>query len=271
MFGFNCKTVFDKNEKSDLSDLDTSSEENSELTADTEEIDIITLLNKKNSSHLDHDLSRASCSKKRSFNVDSLLAPDTDSNVEDESHHEVGFKKLKADENEEIINLNKSDISKPRHENETLNDTNETSHLRDSSFSLDSSKNYPYQADLNLNEYNHENYKNAKKNDQEEEPNSNNEAIKTLKPSPNKSQCNQRQLASNPNKALNTHRHGTKSAHFSNSLNDDQNFNSPFSKLESNNQDVEKWKQTFSKIMARSYKNGNSQSHPASNLTQRKH
>ncbi len=34
-----------------------------------------------------------------------------------------------------------------------------------------------------------------------------------------------------------------------------QNQNSPFSKLESNNVDVEKWKQTFSKIMARSYKN----------------
>lgn len=36
---------------------------------------------------------------------------------------------------------------------------------------------------------------------------------------------------------------------------DDLNTNSPFSKLESNNEDVEKWKQTFSKIMARSYKN----------------
>lgn len=34
--------------------------------------------------------------------------------------------------------------------------------------------------------------------------------------------------------------------------------NSPFSKLESDNQDVEKWKQTFSKIMARSYKNASS-------------
>lgn len=33
------------------------------------------------------------------------------------------------------------------------------------------------------------------------------------------------------------------------------NSNSPFSKLESDNEDVEKWKQTFSKIMARSYKN----------------
>lgn len=33
--------------------------------------------------------------------------------------------------------------------------------------------------------------------------------------------------------------------------------NSPFSKVDSNNLDVEKWKQTFSKIMARSYKNNN--------------
>ena len=39
-----------------------------------------------------------------------------------------------------------------------------------------------------------------------------------------------------------------------------QNQNSPFSKLESNNVDVEKWKQTFSKIMARSYKNNASNS-----------
>lgn len=36
---------------------------------------------------------------------------------------------------------------------------------------------------------------------------------------------------------------------------EEHNFNSPFSRYESNNQDVEKWKQTFSKIMARSYKN----------------
>lgn len=35
----------------------------------------------------------------------------------------------------------------------------------------------------------------------------------------------------------------------------EHNSNSPFSKVESDNQDVEKWKQTFSKIMARSYKN----------------
>lgn len=39
------------------------------------------------------------------------------------------------------------------------------------------------------------------------------------------------------------------------SLAADFNSNSPFSKIESDNQDVEKWKQTFSKIMARSYKN----------------
>lgn len=35
----------------------------------------------------------------------------------------------------------------------------------------------------------------------------------------------------------------------------DQHQNSPFSKVESDNVDVEKWKQTFNKIMARSYKN----------------
>lgn len=35
----------------------------------------------------------------------------------------------------------------------------------------------------------------------------------------------------------------------------ENNSNSPFSKVESDNEDVEKWKQTFSKIMARSYKN----------------
>lgn len=35
----------------------------------------------------------------------------------------------------------------------------------------------------------------------------------------------------------------------------ENNSNSPFSKIESDNEDVEKWKQTFSKIMARSYKN----------------
>ncbi len=35
----------------------------------------------------------------------------------------------------------------------------------------------------------------------------------------------------------------------------DENINSPFSKVESQDIDVEKWKQTFSKIMARSYKN----------------
>ncbi len=38
----------------------------------------------------------------------------------------------------------------------------------------------------------------------------------------------------------------------------DENMNSPFSKVESQDVDVEKWKQTFSKIMARSYKNNNS-------------
>ena len=43
--------------------------------------------------------------------------------------------------------------------------------------------------------------------------------------------------------------------HNSKSISHDQHQNSPFSKLESNNVDVEKWKQTFSKIMARSYKN----------------
>ena len=37
----------------------------------------------------------------------------------------------------------------------------------------------------------------------------------------------------------------------------EHNSHSPFSKIESDNQDVEKWKQTFSKIMARSYKNNN--------------
>ena len=50
--------------------------------------------------------------------------------------------------------------------------------------------------------------------------------------------------------------------------------NSPFSKLESNNADVENWKLTFSKIMARSYKNNSSNANQlinnSNNLTNKK-
>jgi hypothetical protein len=83
---------------------------------------------------------------------------------------------------------------------------------------------------------------------------------------------NKLQKQKNPRKQLNHHRNsgfahpyhqqhnqGTagSSSHHHQIINYQQHHNSPFSKEESNNEDVEKWKQTFSKIMARSYKNNN--------------
>ena len=135
--------------------------------------------------------------KKRSFNVDSLLAPDLNNN------EQVDFT------NEENENNNNK---KRKHSNE------------------------------------------QEESDQEEEEAEEEEKLSKKKL---KQKSNHRStiLSSSTITTGSSNRHNNPSNN--KYLSSDLHQNSPFSKLESNNLDVEKWKQTFSKIMARSYKNNN--------------
>ena len=147
--------------------------------------------------------------KKRSFNVEALLAPDTRS-IDLEQQDLDSFSAVKR--------------FKP----------NENS---DASSSLS----------ILPNNFDHEEIF------QKSSPNNNKPS--QISPKLNKSQTNKAKVASNPT--------SSQKANFNyNNHNKQTNLtmyeqNSPFSKIESNNSDVEKWKQTFSKIMARSYKNNN--------------
>lgn len=173
-----------------------------------------------------------SAAKKRSFNVDSLLAPDQNSANEENEE---------SDDSDENNNRRKRQRTSgdESEDDDTTTTTMPTAKQNKSSESLNDSFD-------DLDQKTKETYSSKKLAELNQKQKLKNQRIlnDSMKGSNLQQQQHQQQL-----------RHSRSSLH----LSTDQHQNSPFSKLESNNVDVEKWKQTFSKIMARSYKNNNNQ------------
>ena len=190
-------------------------------------------------------INTASNSKKRSFNVDSLLAPDLNC-----------VKKLKTTNEQQFMNK----ISVDTNLHGILNETKNTS---------------PSSALKNIEPKSHRIQTNP-----QVEISSNNESIKNLNDSLNQNRTKspvQFKLSprssvtaiddvkanlsknSSTNLSHKSHLHVVNTKYPSEHHNHHNQLhqNSPFSKIESDNADVENWKLTFSKIMARSYKNTN--------------
>jgi hypothetical protein len=179
--------------------------------------------------------------KKRSFNVDSLLAPENNNNKD---------KKLKVARDD--VNNNEEDEIDESLE-ESLNDSSSIINDQNSTNNLDSS-NEKQDKMLTINEKIEDeikkNVSNLDANDNKRlDSKSTNFTLSKHHSSPSKRHNNLKQIHFNHN-----YQQGYNATMLSEQ-------NSPFSKIESNNEDVEKWKQTFSKIMARSYKNNNNNHH----------
>jgi len=200
--------------------------------------------------------------KKRSFNVDSLLAPDLSCPV----------KKLKASTGEQRYDSDPSyKISIDTKLDGLLNDTKNVSPVSSSSNGkINENGKSKSQSDTEKLLNNEEIHSNKDLNDP-----LNQNVIKSpshVKHSPRPStqaipiNLNNKNLTTNTShkghgssvnaKHTTEHNHHNHSNHSHNQYHQ----NSPFSKLESDNADVENWKLTFSKIMARSYKNTNNNS-----------
>ena len=160
-------------------------------------------------------------SKKRPFNVDSLLAPDV-------KRHKTNHTPIRL--------ANESDLNLPLYPNSNVQ-------LNILPKSL-------------VNNNNKDKNNNLLMMNSSKKPQASNDAKTQLSPSSKRHSTDSgRQHCGN-----NNYTHNSKlTSH-------DQHQNSPFSKLESNNVDVEKWKQTFSKIMARSYKNNSSNNNNTNQL-----
>jgi hypothetical protein len=197
--------------------------------------------------------------KKRSFNVDSLLAPDLSCPV----------KKLKASEQQYASDPSYK-ISIDTNLNGLLNETKNISPVSSSSNGkIIENENVKSQSDTEKLSNNEEIHSNKNMNDP-----LNQNTIKSpshVKHSPRPSNQAIAINLNNKNSTTNISHKGHGSSvnakhttehnhHNHNHSHNQYHQNSPFSKLESDNADVENWKLTFSKIMARSYKNTNNNS-----------
>jgi hypothetical protein len=189
----------------------------------------------------DSSNSQKNANKKRSFNVDSLLAPDQNSIINNEENEHDEDAEDNDDNNSNNNNTNNN--SKRKHEDEETDDEPEIG--EELKKDLDESEETNKTKD-NLN----------KKQDDSNQTNKINKLKSAFhsQRSTNSQSAQQHHHHHHQSHHSNRH-HNASSRSASLYLSSDQHQNSPFSKLESNNVDVEKWKQTFSKIMARSYKN----------------
>lgn len=173
--------------------------------------------------NLDEENEFVKNSKKRSFNVDFLLAPDTSLTTPNES---ALNKKLKSPSSYDINNNNhKSYLS-------FIDNCNEHPIL-----------NHIAPNNKTFSMINSQTFANKKASNEQD-----NVALSRLSHEKQKCESSNKPAHKSHRQQTNGHRLDRVRAHHHDS-------NSPFSKIESDNQDVEKWKQTFSKIMARSYKN----------------
>ena len=198
--------------------------------------------------------------KKRSFNVDSLLAPENINNVN---------KKIKTTKDD--LNNDEEDEIDESFE-ESFNDSSSIINDQNSLVNNLDSSNEKNDRQLTINEKIEEEVKkNVLKLDTITSDNNNN--TNNSKKLDSKSSLSSTSKHSSPSSKRH---HNLRQIHFNHNYQHGYNAtmlseqNSPFSKLESNNEDVEKWKQTFSKIMARSYKNNNNNNHNHNHHHQKK-
>ena len=181
--------------------------------------------------------------KKRSFNVDSLLAPDLSCKNQKKFKPSTDYFNLPIADNTALtLQLNDADQSKEQaNTSKKLTDQPLSEHqLVAKNVILNASKSSPRAGE----ELKHV------------------PVLSTVKHPANvhsKTQNNQHHLNHNHHSGEHHHHHHHHQQH--------HHQNSPFSKQESNNVDVENWKLTFSKIMARSYKNNNNNSSNNSNTS----
>ena len=216
------------------SSFETEIANNKPTTANSIEKQQIETFNNNNST---------SNNKKRSFNVDALLAPDPEEEI-DHIESVSNVKRLKLNEKPNLIEI-ESKIFSPQTRYPIYPEINPNSNSNLTSL-----------MPILPNNFLEENFLVQQQQNFTKNP-SNEYKLNHISP-------NLTQTKSNNDK-FSLHNKMPKSPNPNNNRGNlsKQNIydqNSPFSKVDSNNLDVEKWKQTFSKIMARSYKNNNNSS-----------